>query len=351
MGLLRGTIWTINFLLVGAIAYAAAVTTSLVLDQRLRVEPNAPTMAGVAGERAAPRVVRPISDFQVLLDRNIFNAERKARPKPKAAQPLGRKSPVQQAPELPPLEVALTGTFIAGDNSDNSFAMISGADGKEEQVYRIGDCLPRGDGATGGETTGKKCSPEQARLVGVALGHVTVLRGGKKSDIEISERILKPASRSKPARTRSQPNTSRRDKIKKRTLTRSNLISRAKNPTAASANTFPMTQSGNVYEYTVPTAEVEQAFENFTDIIRQGRVVPKIVDGQARGFEIRKIQPGSIFQKLGLRNNDVIRSVNGQSITSADQALRLFTVFRNEREIVLDIERANNEIQLSYTVQ
>ena len=42
---------------------------------------------------------------------------------------------------------------------------------------------------------------------------------------------------------------------------------------------------------------------------------------------------------------------NGQSITSADQALRLFTVFRNEREIVLDIERAGKEIQLSYTVQ
>ena len=188
-------------------------------------------------------------------------------------------------------------------------------------------------------------------LVRVALGHVTVLREGKELDIEISERTIKTASPPRPSRTSTAPKTARRISSPKRSLTRANPIARAKNPVAADANTFPVTRSGNIYEYTVPNSEVEQAFENFTDIIRQARVVPKIVDGKARGFEIRKIQPGSIFQKLGLRNSDLIRAVNGQSLASADQALRLFTVFRNEREIVLDIERAEQEIQLSYTVQ
>ncbi len=48
---------------------------------------------------------------------------------------------------------------------------------------------------------------------------------------------------------------------------------------------------------------------------------------------------------------DVIKSVNGEPISSADQALRLLTMFRNEKEITLDLERANEELQLNYIIE
>ncbi|MCZ6748224.1 MAG: PDZ domain-containing protein, partial [SAR324 cluster bacterium] len=79
--------------------------------------------------------------------------------------------------------------------------------------------------------------------------------------------------------------------------------------------------------------------------------VPIIENGEPQGFQLRKIKAGSIFQRLGLRNNDLIQGVNGESLTTADQALRLFTVFRNEREIVLDIVRNDQPIQLAYTIE
>lgn len=101
----------------------------------------------------------------------------------------------------------------------------------------------------------------------------------------------------------------------------------------------------------IPNVEVEKAFENFAGIVNQARVVPYMVNGAPQGFQIRKIVPGSIFERLGLTNGDIIKSVNGESLTTADKALRLFTVFRNEREINLEIERGSKPIVLSYIVE
>jgi general secretion pathway protein C len=74
-------------------------------------------------------------------------------------------------------------------------------------------------------------------------------------------------------------------------------------------------------------------------------------DDSGSGFMIRNIRPGSIFERIGLNNFDKIRAVNGEPITTADQALRLLTMFRNEREISLDLERKNQEVQLNYVIE
>jgi general secretion pathway protein C len=103
-------------------------------------------------------------------------------------------------------------------------------------------------------------------------------------------------------------------------------------------------------EVRVPNGEVEKAFENFSDVLKQARVVPFSTDSGS-GFQIRNIRPGSIFQRIGLNNFDVIRAVNGDPITTADQALRLLTMFRNEKEITLDLQRRNEDIQLNYIIE
>jgi general secretion pathway protein C len=101
----------------------------------------------------------------------------------------------------------------------------------------------------------------------------------------------------------------------------------------------------------VPSAEVGKAFENFAEITKQARVVPYTVNGATTGFQIQRIAPGSVFQRIGLQDNDIIKGVNGASVTTADQALRLFTLFRNEREVVLDIQRGPDTLKYSYTIE
>ena len=44
------------------------------------------------------------------------------------------------------------------------------------------------------------------------------------------------------------------------------------------------------------------------------------------------------------------RGGSPEPIASADQALRLMTAFRNERNIQLEIRRGNEDLNLNYTI-
>src|SRR5438105_1737269 len=53
-------------------------------------------------------------------------------------------------------------------------------------------------------------------------------------------------------------------------------------------------------------------------IIGAARVVPYILDGQATGFKLFAIRPGSLFAQLLLRNGDLLRKVAGHDISSPE---------------------------------
>src|SRR5262249_29681690 len=52
-----------------------------------------------------------------------------------------------------------------------------------------------------------------------------------------------------------------------------------------------------------------------------------IVPNPGGGFLVRQIQPGSLYEKLGLHPGDVIKNVNGQALTSMDDVMRLYQQF------------------------
>lgn len=54
--------------------------------------------------------------------------------------------------------------------------------------------------------------------------------------------------------------------------------------------------------------------------MKGARIVPAIKDGKPLGFKLYAIRPGSPYALLGLANGDTITSVNGQPITTSDEA-------------------------------
>ena len=64
--------------------------------------------------------------------------------------------------------------------------------------------------------------------------------------------------------------------------------------------------------------------EDIGDLLSQATFRPHIEDGRPAGISITGIKPNAIFRKLRLRNGDVITGVNSQSITSVDDAMKVF---------------------------
>ena len=104
-------------------------------------------------------------------------------------------------------------------------------------------------------------------------------------------------------------------------------------------------------KFVIDRREVEKTVENLNEVFTQARAVPFFQDGKTVGFRVFAIKPGSVFEKVGLQNGDVIQRVNGVELTDPTKAISLFTELQNEGHIALDLQRNKQAKSFSYEIR
>lgn len=97
--------------------------------------------------------------------------------------------------------------------------------------------------------------------------------------------------------------------------------------------------------------KLQKQMRNFSTLLSQARVTPNFTNKKPDGFMISAIVKGSLYEEIGLLNGDVIKKVNGESVTGAEQAMRMYRELQNATFIDVEIERNGSLQQLSYTIQ
>lgn len=91
--------------------------------------------------------------------------------------------------------------------------------------------------------------------------------------------------------------------------------------------------------FLIPKAEVDKALTNINEILTQARCVPNFENGRPAGYRCFQIVPGSIYEKLGLKENDVICGLNGQPVNDPGRAFEVFNQLRSLNQIEICINR------------
>lgn len=91
--------------------------------------------------------------------------------------------------------------------------------------------------------------------------------------------------------------------------------------------------------FTITRADVESYFADAATMSRDVRIVPYFKDGASKGFKLFSIRPGSFYASCGLRNGDILETVNGYDLSSPDKALEAYTKMKGARRATLEIER------------
>src|SRR5438477_3099304 len=108
----------------------------------------------------------------------------------------------------------------------------------------------------------------------------------------------------------------------------------------------PIVQSAGTDRQIVDRRQLQQQLGR-PEFLNQALIVPN-PDG---GFLVRHVQPGSLYEKLGLRPGDVIRNVNGQPLTSMDDVMRLYQQFGTAQRVLVDVQRQGRTETLYYDMR
>lgn len=106
-----------------------------------------------------------------------------------------------------------------------------------------------------------------------------------------------------------------------------------------------------VEQIAVDKAELDESLANLPLLLTQARAVPYFKDGKPVGLRLFAIKSASMFEKIGLKNGDILKNINGSSMTDITQAVKLFEQLRNERSISVLVERNREERELQYQIR
>jgi general secretion pathway protein C len=193
-----------------------------------------------------------------------------------------------EALEPTSLKLALYGTVTG--NQESAFAVIEETDKRKQGLYRVGDSVK--------DATIRKILREKV-----------VLRVGSKDEILTMEESA--ASRRK----------------------------------AAPVSSEPVSKGSTI---TVNRKDLESSLKDINKLLSEVRIRPHFKDGKSDGLSITRIQPGSVFTKLGLRNGDVVQKINDKEITSPDDVLALYDKLKSGSSVSVQIARRNRQRTLNY---
>lgn len=283
----------VHLVLLGLAAYWAASTVTAAIAAKLTPLPRVRLTA--APPPIAQQPIHPLAHYAAIHTRDIFNSAKPEEPKP------------PPPPVKTRLNLRLWGVAIHHGNAP-SYAIIEDQSVRKQDLYRVGDTVA---GA--------------ATLVRIEWDKVTLERDGQPEFLELSP-DTKPGA----------PGV-----LAARSFT---------HPAAVAAGSSGIQQLAD-NQFAIDRSEVDTALENMNQLFTQIRAVPHFEGGQATGFRVFAIRSGSLFDKIGLRNGDIIRRINDVELNDPARAMTLFQELRNERNIAVEVTRNREDRTLSYQVR
>lgn len=269
-----------------------------ILTFQLAVRIAPPYSTGFSGSAvsAAQRGKVPFEAYKLILERNIVNSKTLSAT---TATNLTPVVPVKE--EKPPVPVKLIGTVAGIDFF--SYAIIEDPFQKTNKIFRINDPIASG-----------------IKLIGITRNRITILRDGKKEDIE-------PGGQDTPLQPQPHPPIHQQPPI---------------SPISPEASQAPLI---------VAREDIEEATQDMNKLLTQARLVPNFTGGVADGFRIFSIVPASLFEKVGLKNGDILHGINGVELKDPEKALQVYQLLKDNDRFVIDLMRAGQKMTLNYEVR
>jgi general secretion pathway protein C len=104
-------------------------------------------------------------------------------------------------------------------------------------------------------------------------------------------------------------------------------------------------------QYNVARSEIDAALSDLNKILTQARAVPNFENGQPNGYKLFQIVPGSIYDKLGLKNGDLLLGINGQGMSDPAKAFEMLSELKNQSHVEISVKRDGKASNFAYEIR
>lgn len=302
--------------------FLAQGTTSVLASELLASDSAEAHATGRPVAAPTPAFLRR-RDPAILLRRNIFDSARgdlTAEPLPEVSlgtdgEPIEDWDP-SQAPRTCTGKLRLVGSVMSPGYPEWSFAAIAGVSDGKTLLYREGSSV---DGSR------VLAVYPSSVVVGGSSGACQLLMFDEEDEVVASVRPLAKKAKPGPADARKAGLSDEEldDGIEK--------ISDTK--------------------FSIQRSLVDKVLANQGSLMKSARVIPHDEDGRVVGVKLYGIRRTSLLGRLGVRNGDMLRTINGFDMTSPDTALEAYSRLRSADKLTLAVKRQNKELTIEYNVE
>lgn len=99
---------------------------------------------------------------------------------------------------------------------------------------------------------------------------------------------------------------------------------------------------------------LDRELQNLPKVLQDAKAVPYVApesSGEISGFKIVAVKPGSVYQKLGIQQGDVIKGVNGEAINSPQKAMELYQTIKKGGPVEIQLMRKGQPQNMFYQLE
>ncbi len=295
--------WFVHVLFIACVAWLASYISILFIEGRVLSLPRANV------SKKSPPLARmtpePYDKYSPVIERNIFSPadrgqkllpleERKVQIPASAIPEAGQGSPTGM--------YMLAGTITGPEGF--SWAILQEKRTRKQQIFRIHGNIDGG------------------KIVSVARDQIQIEKDGRRETLTLIEEEAQPRPPGKPLPPVPPPRAGR-EEVKK-----------------LSANRFLVNRE-----------DVTAAVGDVNRFMTQARLRPHFEMGKPGGYSVSEIVPGSLMEKLGLKNNDIIKKVNGIGVNRPEEIMQAYAQLQQDSNIELEIDRGGRIEILRYEIR
>ena len=302
--LLSRHFWVVHLLFIACVAWLASYLCVVVIRDRLAIDPK----PGSTGKPPSAVVINPESSQELFSHHGAehFQPRRTGDETDSAAREESRgltEEGLKNGPVLPAGSYFLVGTITGPQGY--SWAILQEKTSRKQQICRI-----QGD-IDGG------------KILSVSRNQIQIERQGRKEILTLSDEDGGARTPAKPSAS-AGTSASRGEEVKKMSANR----------------------------YVVNREDVSAAVGDVNQFMTQARLKPHFEMGKPVGYWVSEIIPGSLMEKLGLKNNECSKkNKRDADFQGGRMIMQAYAQLQRDANIEVEIERGGRSEILRYNIR